>query len=186
MADFISTWAAAIAQFEGFNTAGSRPARNNNPGDLMFAGQPGAVGKDSGGFAIFPDAPTGWTALYNQLNAYVSNFPDYSLLQIMAHYLGQSTPTSDSQGNAFTYAGFVAQALGVDPSTTLAALAGGVASAVSSAVSSAVAVVDPSSPDASDGSASTPAAIPPDPGTILLLVVGAGAIFWFISRSMGW
>ncbi len=181
MADFISTWASAIAQFEGFNTAGSRPARNNNPGDLMFAGQPGATGKDSGGFAIFPDPPTGWQALYNQLNAYVSEFPDFSILQIMAHYLGQSTPTSDSQGNAFTYANFVAQALDVDPSTTLGALAAGVASAVSSGVAAVDEVVTPD--DGGSGSGSAP---PPDQGQILLLVVGAGVAFWFLSRSMGW
>jgi hypothetical protein len=179
MADFISTWASAIAQFEGFNTPGSRPARNNNPGDLMYAGQPGATGKDSGGFAIFPDPTTGWTALFNQLNAYVSNYPGYSLLQIMAHYLGQSTPTSDSQGNAFTYADFVAQALGVDPSTTLGALAAGVAAEILPPDSSAV-------DSGTDDSAPAPAAASPDPGQILLLVFGGGVIFWFLSRSMGW
>jgi hypothetical protein len=183
MADFISTWASAIAQFEGFNTSGSRPSRDNNPGDLKFAGQPGATGQDPQGFAVFPDAPTGWQALYNQLNAYVSEFPAYSILQIMAHYLGQSTATSDAQGNAFTYASFVAQALGVDPSTTLEALASGVASAVSSAAAAVVAPAD----SGDDGSGPAPPAVPPpDPGQILGLVVGAGVIFWFISRSMGW
>jgi hypothetical protein len=186
MADFISTWASAIAQFEGFNTAGSRPARNNNPGDLMYAGQPGATGKDSGGFAIFPDAPTGWQALYNQLNAYVNEFPTFSILQIMAHYLGQSVPTTDSQGNAFTYANFVAQALGVDPSTTLEALAAGVASAVSSAAAAVTSAAYDPDAGSDDGSPPAPAVPPPDPGQILGLVVGAGVIFWFISRSMGW
>jgi hypothetical protein len=171
MADFISTWASAIAQFEGFNTPGSRPARNNNPGDLKFAGQSGATGTDSAGFAIFPDPTTGWTALYNQLNLYVTEFPNDSILAIMAHYLGQSSATSDAQGNAFTYANFVAQALGVDPSTTLGALAAGVAAAI---------VPDASSPDPGDGS------LPPDPGQIMVLVVGAGVVFWFLSRSMGW
>jgi hypothetical protein len=183
MADFISTWAAAIAQFEGFNASGSRPARNNNPGDLKFAGQPGAVGTDPAGFAIFPDPGTGWTALYNQLNAYVSNFPGYSILQIMAHYLGQSTATSDAQGNAYTYANFVASALGVDVSATLGALAAGVASAVGAPAASVVVddsgggvVVDPNAT----------AAAPPDQGQMLLLVFGAGVAFWFLARSMGW
>src|SRR4029077_16794003 len=100
--DFISGWGSAIAQFEGFNTAGSRPARNNNPGDLKYAGQPGATGQDAQGFAIFPDAESGFQALYNQLNKYVRDFPGYSLLDIMAHYLGQHVATSDSEGNAFT------------------------------------------------------------------------------------
>lgn len=122
--DFIPTWASAIAQFEGFNTAGNRAQRNNNPGNLKFAGQPGAVGADSGGFAIFPDPATGFQALYTQLQKYVVSYPDYSILDITAKYLGQSAPTSDSQGNAFTYAGYVASALGADITTTLGQLAG--------------------------------------------------------------
>jgi hypothetical protein len=180
LADFISTWGAAIAQFEGFNTPGSRPARNNNPGDLKQAGQPGAVGTDPQGFAIFPDPGTGWTALYNQLNAYVNEFPSYSILQIMAHYLGQSTATVDAQGSAFTYANFVASALGVDVSATLGALAAGVAAAVgvpaASDNSGNVVAADPNAP----------AAAPPDQGQMLLLVFGAGVAFWFLARSMGW
>lgn len=122
--DFIPTWASAVAQFEGFNKPGNRAQRNNNPGNLKFAGQPGAIGSDSGGFAIFPDPGTGFQALYNQLQKYVVSYPNYSILDITAKYLGQSAPTSDSQGNAFTYAAYVASALGTDVSTTLGELSG--------------------------------------------------------------
>jgi hypothetical protein len=123
--DFIPAWANAIAQFEGFNSPGNRPARNHNPGDLKYAGQPGAIGKDAQGFAIFPDDATGMQALYNQLSKYVRDFPGDSILDITAHYLGQHSATADAQGNAFTYAAYVAQALGVDISTTLGQLASG-------------------------------------------------------------
>jgi hypothetical protein len=123
--EFIPTWANAIAQFEGFNSPGSRPARNNNPGDLKFAGQSGAIGKDTGNFAVFPDPGTGFQALYNQLARYVSQFPSDSILDIMAHYLGQASPGADTQGNAYTYAAFVASQLGVDISTTLSQLVAG-------------------------------------------------------------
>jgi hypothetical protein len=179
--DFISTWADAIARFEGFYTAGSRPQRNHNPGDLKFAGQSGAVGQDSAGFAIFPDDATGFQALYNQLNKYVRDFPGYSLLQIMAHYLGQSTATSDAQGNAFAYAGSVADALGVPTTATLSALASG------TDVSPAVAPGgDTTVADASlTGDGSTPGDSGPS-GTDLgiMLAVGAG-IFWAMSRFLG-
>jgi hypothetical protein len=121
--DFITSWASAIASFEGFNTPGSVAARNNNPGNLKFAGQSGAVGPDPNGFAIFPDPSTGWSALYNQLQKYVQDFPGYSILQMMGKYLGQPTPTVDSQGNAYNYATFVSNQLGVDSGTTLAELA---------------------------------------------------------------
>lgn len=124
--DFIPAWANTIAQFEGFNSPGSRPARNHNPGDLKFAGQVGALGADSGGFAIFPDDVTGFQALYRQLQKYVTDYPNDSILDITAHYLGQSTPTRNAQGDAFTYAAAVASGLGVDMGTTLAQLASGV------------------------------------------------------------
>ena len=62
LATFIPTWANAIAQFEGYNTASSAAARNHNPGNLKFAGQAGAIGQDSRGFAIFPDDITGFQA----------------------------------------------------------------------------------------------------------------------------
>ena len=126
MADFITTWANAIADFEGFTSGKSQLAVNNhNPGNLKYAGQPGAIGQDAQGFAIFPDDATGFQALYNQLNRFVQEFPDFSILQMMAHYLGQPSPTSDSQGDAYTYAASVAAYLGVDPSTTLSQLASG-------------------------------------------------------------
>ena len=157
--DFIPTWAAAIAQFEGFNSAGSRPARNHNPGDLKFAGQPGAVGQDPKGFAVFPDDATGFQALYNQLAKYVSDFPGYSLLEITAHYLGQPAPRVDLEGDAFTYAAAVASALGVTVDTTLGALAAG------------------------DGISSPAIGTPGD--SSLLLWIGGGLALLLLSRMLG-
>jgi hypothetical protein len=169
--DFISTWAQAIAQFEGFNTAGNRAQRNNNPGNLKFAGQPGAIGADSGGFAIFPDPGTGFQALYTQLQKYVVSYPGYSILDITAKYLGQSAPTSDSQGNAYTYAGYVASALGVDVSTTLAQLSG---SSPATDVSPDLSTVDPSSIDSSTVDATTTGI-----STLAVLgVIGLIAFLW--------
>jgi hypothetical protein len=164
--DFISIWASAIAQFEGFNLPGSRPARNNNPGDLKFAGQSGATGQDSAGFAIFPDASTGFQALYNQLNKYVRDFPNSSLLEIMAHYLGQHAASIDSQGNAFQYAGFVAGQLGTGVDTTLGELASGSADVIA----------------AQDGGA-TP---PPDgnAGGLIGIVVVGGLLVWAATKLL--
>jgi hypothetical protein len=39
----------------------------NNPGNLRFANQTEATGKDNRGFAIFPNAEEGWDALYRQI-----------------------------------------------------------------------------------------------------------------------
>jgi len=61
--------ANAIADFEGWNTKDDNPAkRNNNPGNLRYAGQTNATGQDENGFAIFPDPATGFEALYAQID----------------------------------------------------------------------------------------------------------------------
>ncbi len=45
----------------------NRAQKNNNPGNLKYAGQREAMGKDDKGLAIFPDAPSGWRALIAQI-----------------------------------------------------------------------------------------------------------------------
>jgi hypothetical protein len=151
---FITSWASAIASFEGFNTAGSVAARDNNPGNLKYAGQAGATGQDSQGFAIFPDATTGWSALYNQLQVYVNNFPGYSLLQIMAHYLD-----------------YVSSSLGVDSGTTLAELA-----------SNSALPADGSGSSTSDSSSDGTQILGIDPMWLAAGAVGIGVVlFWVLS-----
>ncbi len=181
-ATFVGAWAGAIATFEGFYVAGSRPARNHNPGDLKYAGQPGAVGKDSADFAIFPDDAAGFTALYNQLQAYVNEFPGYSIFQIMEHYLGQNITASGgqttSQGNSTTYANAVAGALGVDPTTTLFDLVQLGMGAPAAGVDASISPAAPASPlDSEDGSANT---------GVLVLLVGGAIAFVVISYFFGW
>jgi len=41
--------------------------KRNNPGNLKFANQPGAIGADEKGFAVFPDQETGMKAMRRQL-----------------------------------------------------------------------------------------------------------------------
>ena len=41
--------------------------RRNNPGNLKFANQPGALGADEKGFAVFPDKETGMSAMRRQI-----------------------------------------------------------------------------------------------------------------------
>lgn len=123
----LQSLADAITNVEG--GPGNLNFRNNNPGNLKFAGQPGATGADpSNGFAIFPDMATGNQALLNQLNKDVSQNSSLTLTQYFAKYLGQSNylqPAVTNQGNPFTYASSVAGKLGVSPDTTLGQLFGG-------------------------------------------------------------
>jgi hypothetical protein len=166
--DFIPTWGSAIAQFEGFNDPANRAARNHNPGNLKFANQPGTIGKDPDNFAVFSDDASGFQALYRQLAKYVSDFPNYSILQITARYLGQPVPTVDQEGNAFTYANYVATQLGVDPDTTLGQLASGATSAVNT-------ILDAVTPDPSN----------PGTGSSVVLIVFGGFFLWLLNRMFG-
>ena len=65
MGQFTSV-ANEIQQLEGWFT-GSVSQTNNNPGNLMYAGQPGATGQTAAGFAIFPTYQAGYQALQNQI-----------------------------------------------------------------------------------------------------------------------
>jgi len=58
--------AAGIERMEGFYP-GSVAWRNNNPGNLRFAGQPGAK-QGAGGFAAFDSVELGRNALRNQIS----------------------------------------------------------------------------------------------------------------------
>jgi hypothetical protein len=55
----------AMARQEGFHVPGSRPARNNNPGDIEYGRFTQAHGATHGDprFAVFPDATTGFNAM---------------------------------------------------------------------------------------------------------------------------
>jgi hypothetical protein len=122
----IQDFASAIFGFEGGN-AGDRNVRNNNPGNLKFAGQPDATQGD-GGFAVFPSLDSGFAALDRQLTKTTNEMPSLTLTQFFARYLGQSdfmTPKVTSQGDPFSYANTVAAKLGVSADQTLGQIFGG-------------------------------------------------------------
>ncbi len=62
---FIESFAEAIAEYEGFWKAGSRPERNRNPGDLR-AGR-FAMSKDQAGYAVYATYEGGWSDLREQV-----------------------------------------------------------------------------------------------------------------------
>ena len=96
--------------------------RNNNPGNLKYAGQPGAVGADANGFAIFPSLDAGFAALNAQISKWINEFPSLTFTQFFAKYLGQAdylNPKATNQGDPIAYADYVASKLGVDPNTQI-------------------------------------------------------------------
>ncbi len=65
------TFLQAVARQEGFYVIGTRPERNNNPGDIEFGQFAKAHGATHGDprFAIFPDVPTGFAAMRSLFQA---------------------------------------------------------------------------------------------------------------------
>jgi hypothetical protein len=115
------TIASAIYRQEG-------AVQNNNPGNLMYAGQPGAIGADSRGFAIFSTLQLGQTAEVNQIN-----------LDITRGTCATSAPVTDlsdlitclsppSQNDTATYISNVSAWTGIDPTANLQALSTGITS----------------------------------------------------------
>ena len=66
--------ACAIATQEGFFTPGTKPAERNNPGDLRFAGQKGAITPAvPNDIATFTELSQGVAALFRQIWLQVAN-----------------------------------------------------------------------------------------------------------------
>lgn len=160
----LATVASTIQQIEGW-APGTRSYRNNNPGNLRYAGQPGAIGQDAQGFAIFPDYQSGLTALDNQITL------DASRGQSISQFTNIYAPASDGN-NPTSYAAQIAAAAGLSPSDSLsAAIAGTSGSSSGVDLSSVLPSFDLSSIDFSD------------PTTIAVtLAVGLG-IVWALAKT---
>ncbi len=96
---------------------------NNNPGNLVYAGQPGAS-PGPNGIAIFDTYQDGYNALVNQIGLYASgscascNGQPQTLASMFQIYAPASVPGN----NPTVYASNVAAALGVDPNTPVSSV----------------------------------------------------------------
>lgn len=147
----VSTTTSAISQaivrMEGANPA---YAANNNPGNLHYAGQPGAT-PGAGGFARFATYQDGLDALQNQVALNINNYPGLTLDTFFA---GQR----DASGNVVPggYPGYAPAADSNQPLTYSANVASwtGIPSDIplSQVVSGGGGTIDTSQLDTGDGS----------------------------------
>lgn len=107
----LNTVGQAIQAQEGYY-ANSLAYQNNNPGNLVPAGQPGCS-PGAGGFCAFPDYQTGYNALLAQVNLDASR--GYTILQFTTKYLGgdPNNPGTAPGGDPVVYAQNIANAAGV-------------------------------------------------------------------------
>jgi hypothetical protein len=103
----------AIARQEGFYLVGSRPQRNNNPGDIEFGpfAQKHGATKGDPRFAIFPSPDVGFAAMRALLNS-----PSYLGLTLAAA-LNKWAPPIENQTNS--YIEHVCAWTGLTPETIL-------------------------------------------------------------------
>lgn len=87
---------------------GTQVTAYNNPGNLQFAGQPGAIEGQTYGnnFAVFPDAETGIAALKNDLTAKVNRS------NRVEDIIGQYAPKEDNPQSFNNYLSFVKERVG--------------------------------------------------------------------------
>lgn len=116
----VSAIAAAIQTQEGYYP-GSLAYQNNNPGNLVYAGQPGAS-PGAWGFAKFSSYAAGEAALENQITldatrgTDVNGNPVTNLDQLLTSW------APPSENDTATYIQNVSAATGFDPSAPLSSL----------------------------------------------------------------
>lgn len=105
--------ALAIQNQEGYYP-GSPAYQNNNPGNLVYAGQPGAT-PGAGGFAKFSSYSAGQTAEVNQIQLDVTRGTDVNGNPInnLSDLISSWAPPSEN--NTTTYIANVASQTGIDP-----------------------------------------------------------------------
>lgn len=102
--------ASAIETEEGYYP-GSISYQDNNPGNLMAAGQPGCTAT-SAGFCSFATFADGWNALLNQISL------DASRGETISQFIAKYAPAS-AGNDPTSYANYVASSVGLSPSDPL-------------------------------------------------------------------
>ena len=105
--------ADAIAFAEGYYVPGSRPRRNNNPGDLERDLTGKGAGWD-GPYVVYPTAQDGWDALERQVGLMFRGSRIYKPSMTLAEVAVRYTATSPA-----SWARAVAERLGVSVETRL-------------------------------------------------------------------
>lgn len=116
----VDSIAQAIQTQEGYYP-GSLAYRNNNPGNLVYAGQPGAT-PGAGGFAAFSSYSAGYSALENQINLDFTRGTDVNgkPINTVADLISSWAPPSEN--NTAAYIASVSSQTGIPADASLSSL----------------------------------------------------------------
>jgi len=126
--DAINAMADAIAYAEGFYVTGSRPQRDNNPGDMTKDLIGRAVGMD-GAFVVYANAQDGWDNLKQQISLIFNDASQIYNSDMTIYQIAQKYTTTDQ----LAWAQNVASRLGVSLDTKISDLVSGIEQVVTSA-----------------------------------------------------
>jgi len=175
----IKTLADAIQRVEGYippnaqYPQGSLAYQNNNPGNLRYAGQPGAVQactQNNGCFAKFPTYDAGYQALENQIQIQAAQG------QTLSQFINQYAPPAD-KNNTSAYLSTLVAATGASADTPLTDVISGASTSTFDTSTSG----DASS--ASTDSLQSVADVFTEDSTSLLALGGAALLVFLIARG---
>jgi len=118
----VDSLAGAIQRQEGYYP-GSLAYRNNNPGNLIYVGQPGAH-QGAGGFAAFDSYNAGLAALKSQITLNADRGYDAAGRPVttVRELISSWAPSSDPRNDTAAYIASVASSTGFDPDMPLSSL----------------------------------------------------------------
>jgi hypothetical protein len=116
--DATNAFSVAIATAEGFFVSGSRPQRNNNPGDLTVDTTGTGIGKD-GAFIVYASATDGWAALNKQVQLILTDASNFYNSGMTLRDIASVYTTTDQTAWASTVANALGISLDVPVSTLL-------------------------------------------------------------------
>lgn len=118
----VSASAPGIQQLVAAIQTQEGPVQNNNPGNLLYAGQPGATGKDYRGFAIFSSLDAGTQAEASQISLDINRgtCATGAPVNTLRDLFNCLTPPSANDTAGYTSR--VSSATGIDPDASLASV----------------------------------------------------------------
>lgn len=117
----IQLFAEGIALAEGFYVAGSRAARNHNPGNITLDITDTGIGMD-GMFVIYANDNDGWDALRKQVMLILTDTSQIYTSQMTLREIGQKYASTSTPAEQLNWAINVASKLGIDIDTPVATL----------------------------------------------------------------
>lgn len=117
LTDAVRLMSEGIAIAEGYYVTGSRPNRNNNPGDLTVDITGTGIGKD-GPFIVYGSPDDGWKALYRQVEMMFTNASRIYNSNMTIRQIAEKYTTTDQ----LAWAQNVANELGISIDTPISNL----------------------------------------------------------------